>query len=593
MTGFQSAFKWFSGTIAISACLLVMTGVQSHGQGPIFRELGEMTGLKVRKSMSVSVVDFNNDGADDVMITRAGLNNLLFRNNQDGSFTDVSLDAGLWYFGRSLQTVWADINSDGYQDLFLATSAGEENKLFLNNGDETFTDISESAGINTTGVAISVHWADINGDSMLDLFVFNLNEGNHYFINNGDNRFTDYSEESGIVNRILNMGSVFLDFDKDGDMDVFTSHDSDVGNFMYENDGQGNFTDVTEELGMYTASNAMAASVGDFNNDGWPDIYLTNLRENYLFKNNQGESFTEVAGTAGVDDPGMGWGVSWLDYDNDGFLDIYVANDTHYSPYSNVLYRNNGDETFTQVDSGLPVSSELGSYSSSISDLDRDGDLDILVSNRGPKDHSEFFLNEIENDNKWLILKLEGTDFSSTVGAEVQVTTDQGSYYRYVHAGTGWQSDDSENIHFGLGKSTSVQEVKVTWPDRSTTIYTGINLDEAVLLKQDGSKNTLVYDLIPLDGNIVTSLDDELAEEIRLWPNPAQGFIRVDLSNRQFTKLSFELVDLKGVIVQKAFPDKNHSGIYEISNGNLEDGLYLLWIKMDEKFVVKKVLVRN
>ena len=447
-----------------------------------FTDWAVQSRLQVPLALGVSLVDVNQDGYDDVFIVRKNRDNLLFINTADGQFEDISASAGIDYIGSSLQTVWDDFDQDGDQDFFLGTIRGQQNKLYRNNGDLTFTEITEEAGLNSDVHAVFSMWGDVNGDGWSDLFVFALEGENRFYLNQGDGTFKDYTAAAGLTHKPLSMGAAFFDFDQDGDLDLYETHDGRHGNFLYENDGNGYFTDVSEALGIYSESSAMAVSIGDFNNDGWEDIYLTNLNDNFLFKNNAGTSFTEVGATAGVNDKGMGWGVSWLDYDNDGWLDIYIANDSYYSDFPNVLYSNNGNETFSKI---LPDNQEdKGTYATAISDLNRDGRLDILLANRGNTDYNQVFMNE-EVGGNWLSVELADLAQKSLTGARVALSNGEKQFTRTHFAGTSWSGDDGDRLHFGLGDIQQV-DINVYWPDGSVDAHNNVAVNKHIKLTKAG-----------------------------------------------------------------------------------------------------------
>lgn len=581
--------------------LSALVSIQPMSGQEHFKEVGEAIGLGVTFSRGVSIIDYDQDGLDDIFITRNDRNNQLFRNKGDGTFEDVASQAALGFVGRSNQSVWADYDNDGDIDCYL-TIVDDENILYQNQGDGTFLNVTEGSGLGSVDHATAAIWGDVNGDGLLDLFLFQLSTDDIFFLNNGDGTFTDYTGQTGIAQKRLTMGATFIDFDRDNDLDVYVSHDGHSGNFLYENDGKGIFTDVSEEMGIYTSSEAMGVSVGDFNNDGWPDLYLTNRLENFLFRNNEGTSFTEMAQAAAVDDPGMGWGVSWLDFDNDGLLDLYIANDSHYSDHPNVLYRNNGDETFAMVDEGAPVSSQAGSYATAISDLDHDGDIDVLVANRGNIDRAEFFINELENDNAWLVVRLamEGQNYSG-VGSQVSVITAEATYTRYVFSGTSWSADDSKSLNFGLGTAQGIEKVEVTWPDGTEQEFEGLSPNKAYTLYSNGDKEEMPYEAFEIqiddsgtDPRVVTGLEEDapVLKEAKVFPNPFTDRINLQLtlSSRERVQINLRSATSGKVftLLDKSLIPGEHE--LELNVSKLTRGIYLLEAEVAGQRYFKKMV---
>lgn len=570
-----------------------------------FREVAHQAGLGVTFSQGVSVVDFNGDGHDDLFITRRGRNNQLFKNLGDGTFTDVAQETGLDFVGKSHQSIWADYDADGDLDVYL-TINDEPHKLYQNQGDETFSEVTTQAGISITGLPSAAIWGDVNGDNLLDLFVFNINADDVFLLNNGDGTFNDYSETSGIAQNRLSMGATFIDFDRDGDLDLYLSHDGHAGNFMYENDGVGNYTDMSITLDIYSESEAMGVSVGDFNNDGWPDLYLTNRLENLLFRNNEGQSFTEIGAIAGVDDTGMGWGVSWLDYDNDGLLDLYIANDSYYSDHSNLLYKNRGDETFEKIDQDAAISSEKGSYSTAIADLDRNGFPELLVANRGNVDRAELFINQMDNDHQWVVFRLSRVDEKlPLIGAEVRVTTDIAVHTRYLLSGTSWEADDSKQLLFGLGAAESISKVEVLWPTGESTEYEDIGFKKSYILNDQGAASELNYQVTPLqldddtdpgDRDVITSLEpDQVFKSLNLYPNPSSGNVQLtfDLTARQNVEIDLlsPIGNTINALYKQALPPGSHQIELPLPKG--ADQVLLLKIQLGQEVTIKKVIRKD
>jgi hypothetical protein len=564
-----------------------------------FSEVGEATGLGVAFSRGTSVVDYNNDGFDDVFIARKSRNNMLFKNKGDGSFEDIAQSAGLDDIGGYNQSIWVDYNNDGLIDLFLAAQTDERSLLYRNNGDDTFTDVTTVSGLDLNDFIASAIWGDVNGDGWKDLFVFMLSEDNRFFLNKGDGTFRDYTAEAGIDMYRLTMGATFIDFDQDKDLDLFISHDGYAGNYLYENDGHGLFTDISVATGIMSESEAMGVSVGDFNNDGWPDIYLTNRLENMLFRNNGGETFTEIAAAAGVADEGMGWGVSWLDYDNDGLLDVFIANDSDYSDHANVLYRNNGDETFTSVFQEEEIAGDKATYATAISDFDHDGDMDLVVANRSSTDRSQLFINGLVSDNHWLIIRLRTSEGDpAPIGSSVQVTTSAATYTRYVFSGTSWCGDDSKAMHFGLGANSQIEKVTVRWPDGSEEVYTDLTSKKAFLLRQGGGSEELTYTPVPIKTNdsedVITALAEEPKENLEwaVFPNPFVDELTLNLRLVRPESVEITLLSYAGREKEVLYDQVLYPGQHQLllKPAIQQTGLYLLRVKVGDKLYYEKVL---
>lgn len=464
---------------------MVFVCSQSSGlaQVSLFKEVTASVGVAVKgNNWGVAFGDFNNDSREDILVTRFGQGNLLYKNSGDGRFEEISQITGLDINQKNGMAVWGDIDNDGLLDLYLA-GIEEPNRLFKNTGAESFTDISETAGVADSGKTEAVAFTDFNLDGHLDLFVFNRAAQNRFYQNKGQWVFEDVSNRTHTTGRSNAMGLAFTDYDNDGDQDLYLVYDGKMANNLYRNDG-GVFTEVAQQAGVAVQAEGMAPAFGDFNNDGWLDLYITNMFENILFKNNGDGTFKNVTESAGVGDTGMGWGVSWLDFDNDGWLDLYVANASSFNtpPDPNVLYHNNGDGTFSMVNAQDPSSSLLSSFGAATADLNQDGYLDLFITNQGAE--NQLFQN-LGGEHHWLAIKLIGTSSNrDALGAKVELRAGDLTLYREVTSACGWVSQNSLTLHFGLAHNTSVDEIEIKWPSRKIDYFYQIPADQKIIIQE-------------------------------------------------------------------------------------------------------------
>ena len=390
----------------------------------------------------VSFADFDNDGDEDIFIVRHdGPPGALYRNNGDGTFTDITNSAGL------LETeneggVFGDYNNDGLLDLYVSNEHGR-NFLFRNNGDETFTDVSDGSGANLSGLAISSPFGDYNNDGLLDIYIVNLSGSNVLLRNNGDGTFTNVTDAAGVGNTGAGITAVWSDFNLDGKLDLYVANQD--ANVLYQNDGFGTFTDITAIAGVGTGATSDGTASGDFDNDGDIDIYVANNgSEDILYQNNGDGTFTDISVAAGISNSGASLGISFGDLDNDGWLDIFVAN----SGNANVLYHNNGDGTFSDISASAGIEDATGqAQGTAFGDIDGDGDLDIFVTNFNLQ--NRLYRNE-GNDNNWFIVNLDGTA-SNRFGIGVRVKVKSAGVWqtREVDGGSGFSSQNSIPLEFG------------------------------------------------------------------------------------------------------------------------------------------------
>jgi len=422
-----------------------------------------------RDNNAIVIGDFNNDGFEDLFVPSRLGDNRLMQNTGNGSFIDVTDVAGIEKAGLTMTAVWGDIDNDGDLDLFVGNyhipTEPYSNYLYRNDGWGVFEDISESAGINTNDQTRSLHMVDLNGDGFLDIYVCNLLQQNTLWTNNGDNTFTNSVFPSGLVDLGISMGAVFFDYDNDGDQDVYLTHDGNQQYIMYENIGNGQFRNVSAETNLNVAGQGMGVDYADVNNDGFLDLYVTNLGPNFLLVNRGDGTFQEIAESAGVTDiTGMGWGCFFLDYDNDGWEDLYVINDSNFSPSTNKLYRNNGDETFSLVSENTSLNSFFTGRGGTWFDYNNDGYQDIIVANGETPVGMQLFENR-NSENNWIAFNVIGTTSSlNAFGTRIQLMSEAGLQIDEKTSGSSYASQSSHGIYFGLGQGIAT-EIKITWPD--------------------------------------------------------------------------------------------------------------------------------
>ncbi len=409
--------------------------------------------------------DYDNDGYPDLYITRGGWSgaaeNTLYHNNGDGTFTDVTHTAGVADPQSSFCAAWADYDNDGYIDLYIANGVigdGAANVLYRNNGDGTFANTAEIAGVANTGNSLGTAWGDYDKDGYIDLHVVNYGQSNVLYRNNGNGTFTDVTAASGMNLSVTDaFVTFFLDVDNDADLDIFISnsgsfqafiagqitgtatHDSDR-QVLYRNNGDGTFTDVTKESGLYHAYGAMGANFGDINSDGYVDIYLATgapqmgrLERDALFQNNGNGTFTDATVALGLGNIGKGHGVTFGDADADGDVDIYVPVGGAFigDQWRNLFYQNTG------------------------------------------------------TGNNWITLKLVGVKSNRDgIGAKVTLSVGDRTIYREVSGGSGFGSTNSLPLEIGLGKHTKVDTLAIAWPSGQVDTHRDLSVNQKLILTE-------------------------------------------------------------------------------------------------------------
>ncbi len=439
---------------------------------------GAGQGLGEGTSRSISWADYNNDGLPDLYLPTAGnVPNKLYRNNGDGTFTEVAALVGLNDLTNTITSSWADFDNDGDLDL-LTTATAAATKLWRNNlipnNDTTFTDITSSAGISMTGAQMPA-WADYNLDGYLDFASYISNSSTStdaLYRNNRDATFTNVADSAGVnhqVSGILEQGLHWGDYNKDTYPDLFIGNLQTSGpSFFHRNNGNGTFTEVAASLGFQGA--ARGSQWVDYNNDGLWDFSVAGYAGGTtpvpikLYRNNGNGTFTDVAATSGMNDAVISWGVTWADYNNDGFEDCFVA--VSGQSTNCLLYKNNGDGTFANATAEAGLSG-LVQLSAAWGDYDNDGDMDLFTSGSSSAGN-HLYRNNGDTTKRWLEITLRGTSANAFgVGAQVEVYAGSLHMMREVNTAVGYRSQNMMTAHFGLGTNAVADSIVVRWPDTS------------------------------------------------------------------------------------------------------------------------------
>jgi len=481
------------------------------------------------KGCGLAFFDYDNDGWLDVYLTNGtkldahwepgkGPTSHLYKNNRDGTFTDVTEKSGLARTGWQTGVCVGDYDNDGHDDLFCCFWG--HNILFHNNGDGTFTDVTRKAGVYNEEIrwGSGCTWLDYDRDGRLALFVCNYikldpaktpdpagpavcqwkgipvmcgprgltGDTNVLYHNNGDGTFTDVSVKSGILKPgpRYSITPVSYDFDNDGWPDIYVAVDSQPS-MLLRNNHDGTFTDIAVLAGCAYSENGheqagMGVGVGDYDCDGWFDIFKTNFADDTcnLYHNNGDGTFTDVTFSSGIgiNNRYVAWGCGFIDYDNDGWPDIIQINGHVYpeidqhdigQTFKNprLVYKNLGDGRFKDVSAemGPGITQHFSSRGAAFGDYDNDGDIDILVLNLS--DPPSLLRNDGGNSKNWIKIKLVGTQCNRTaIGARVRVVTGKHAQMDEVHSGSSVMSQCDLRLHFGLGQAAVADVIEVKWP---------------------------------------------------------------------------------------------------------------------------------
>jgi hypothetical protein len=497
----------------------------------------------------VAFFDYDNDGWIDIFLLNGTRlegfpkgkepTSKLYKNNRDGSFSDVTAKSGLWRTGWASAVTVGDYDNDGFDDLF--TTYWGQNALYHNNGNGTFTDVTSRAGLATKGSrwGSGCAFVDYDRDGKLDLFVANYlkfdlatapepgkgpnclwkgipvncgpkglpTDTNLLYHNNGDGTFADVSESSGIskVRDRYAMTAVVTDFNDDGWPDIYVACDS-TASILYKNNRDATFADVAVETGAAynedgQAQAGMGVTAGDYNGDGQMDIFKTHFADDLpiLYKNSGRAFFEDSSRAAGFDHtPFVQWGTGLADFDNDGWPDVFTVTgnvypevEKHFKQYphksTRLVYRNLGNGRFKDVTAGCGpgVLAPHSSRGCAFGDFDNDGDIDVLVMNMN--EAPSLLRNEraSQGANNWIKLKLiGGRSNRSAVGARVRLKAAAHLQTQEISSQSSYYSHSDSRLHFGLGASTKADQIDIRWPSGATETVKDIAANRIVTIKE-------------------------------------------------------------------------------------------------------------
>lgn len=444
------------------------------------------------------------------------LKNMLFRNNGNGSFTDVTDKAGVGDTSYGMGCLAADYDNDGDKDLYV-TNYGP-NKLYRNNGDGTFTDVTVKAGVDCPLWSTGCTFLDYDRDGNLDLYVGNYllfdPEYRNYFAaeafpgplsyqgqpdvlyrNNGNGTFSDVTKEAGVYNANGRaMGVASADLDNNGYMDIFTANDG-MENYYYQNNGKGKFTEIALLSGTGfgqngEATSAMGPEFGDFNLDGLMDILVPDMAYSCLYLNQGKGMYTEMSARAGIAvacGQYTSWSGNFFDFDCDGYLDIFMSNgDSHHlEPEEDLLFLNEKGKRFKDISAqtGKDFQDKFVGRGSAVGDIDNDGDLDIVVLNLNAR--PRLLRNDGGNRSHWLLIHLKGkTSNRDAIGAIVKVTAGNKTQTRHAVSSSGYLSQSDFRLHFGLGQHTKADKIDIRWPNGQVQTITDIKTNQLLTITE-------------------------------------------------------------------------------------------------------------
>jgi len=469
----------------------------------------------------LSAADFDRDGLIDLYFVGGdGAPNALYRNDGNNQFSDVANGLGLDATHLGSGPAFADIDGDGDLDLFVGSVENHPKYLFRNDGNQ-FTNVLANSGIVLRAEnTISAGFSDYDMDGDLDLVLAHWGndpqpDTETLWQNNGDGTFTSASIPSGIADQLITQtglpglfdytfAPMLSDIDRDGDPDILFASDFTTSK-IFLNNGDATFTDITDR-NVVKDRNGMGSAAGDYDNDGDMDWFVTSIFEtsqgadpnigNRLYRNDGNGVFTDVTDAAGVADGGWGWGVCFEDFDNDGDLDIFHVNGwEQIDPrdaggpndftFDQIRYfESQGDGTFVEAAQGAGLIDTGQGRGVACFDSDRDGDLDLVITNNQPVKSVVIYRNELGGTNHYLTVKLNGSGVNTdAIGAMIEISDGSRTQIREIRAGNHFVSQNPAEAHFGLGAAMSV-DITITWPDGTQKSLDAIAADQYLLVSQ-------------------------------------------------------------------------------------------------------------
>ena len=535
--------------------LFIPDGVQSRlyrnrGDGT-FEDVTAAAGLSGLDGVSVATfADYDNDGSKDLFVSRTFRPNQLFHNNGDGTFTDVTREAGIGEDSCTTVAAWADYDNDGFLDLYVGryldprkdipttfyARNGEPNQLYHNNGDGTFTNVTASAGVGERGLCLGVVWGDFNDDGYPDLYVVNDFGRKTLYRNNGNGTFTDITVKSGTLAYGAGMNASYVDYDNDGKFDYYVTHIRSDHAWFAEAPTVKRYMLKCMTQGTWKTDMPLYLQILRQSGRDFVRVFKQMASGNTLLKNKGDGSFEDVTVAAAANPPGWFWGTSFADFDNDGWQDAYLANGwvyndrgteieldflnnvvTNQNTYKTGLYfdpkhfgrsswhgwernrylRNNADGTFLEIGHATGTDLILNSRGVAVADFWNRGVMDIAVA--ASADRHTLLRNEVGVNRHWLQVELVGTKSNrDAVGARIALYADGKQQWREVVLGDGYASQNSLRQHFGLDQCRVVDKLVVRWPSSGIVqIFEGVAANQIIQVTEgDAQLVTKTYAFI-------------------------------------------------------------------------------------------------
>jgi hypothetical protein len=540
-------------------------------------------------STGCSWADYDNDGDLDLYVSNYGHNNFFYVNNGNGTFTKTTA-IHIIHPGNSNAGNWGDYDNDGDLDVIVSNDGlyYDMNSWFQNNGDGSFTQIVLGPMANDGGASQGVCWADYDNDGHLDLFIpngFLSSQDNFLYRNNGDGTFTRITTGSLVTDGGSSRSAGWADYENDGDADLFVANAAGEDNFFYVNNGDGTFRKDTTSIIANDGGFSVGSSWADYDNDGDLDLFVTNTlgEDNFFYVNNGDGTFRKDTTSIIANDGGFSVGSSWADYDNDGDLDLFVCN----TGADNFLYQNNGDGTFTKITNSIVANDGGNSEGCTWADYDNDGDLDLFVSNNGMQNN--FLYANNGNGNGWVNITCTGvTSNRSGIGTNIRAkATINGQpiwQQREIEGQTGSRGQNSLNVEFGFGNATIIDTLKITWPSGTVDIFTSVSVNQFITATEGEGISSV--------GSTGSNVFQDL-QLLQNFPNPFNPRTRIQYSIPQPSHVTLKIYTMLGQELATLVDEHQEAGHHQVEFSPLgkSSGAYFYRLTAGSLSNVKKLVL--
>ncbi len=566
-----------SSVLIISFLLITIT---AQAQDISFEDVANELGISFSRDGGffgggLSFFDFDGDGMDDISFSSKRYKQIMIFKNSNNTFPLFTNQLGILDSSDVRTILWADYDNDGDKDLFLATYGGID-RLYQNN-QNFFTDVSHQVGISTiANFATAAALADYDNDGDIDVYVCvrdDLNP-NILYQNQGNGSFLDVTDMAGVGDTIggtnffkLPLAVSFFDFNNDSYQDIYIANDKHGGNTLYKNNGDGTFSDVSYESNTGVYIDGMGVAIGDYDNNGFQDIYTTNTPlGNVLLKNNGDETFTDVSEQLNVTVNKTCWGANFFDFDNDTDLDLFVSTLSEMgNTGENSLFENQNDGTFIELSLQGINTDDTKSHGNAIGDFNNDGFCDVVVINSLPNNSSVW--QNSGNMNNWVKLELIGVQSNRDgIGSKIEVFNGTEHFIRSTHCGHSYLSQNSGILTIGVGTTLIVDSIIIKWPSGTVDVMRNINTNRWYRVEEGGT-------ITNSEEKIYTAKSFSLEQN---YPNPFNPSTKIKYSLAVDSKVTVKIFNILGQEVIELISENFSAGNHELefNASNLQSGVY-------------------